>query len=525
MRGLRAIAFGLACACASAAPAAELVLGVDAETRYDTNVFRREADTDDYSGKLGPTLRLRERQGPAKYDFLLRSQYQQYWDIHNVSATDYYGRGSLDWDLSERTTFSFDETFYHTPSLIQQTIASEATGDPNLGPSLVQGHEYYTINDASASVSHLLSRRLRWTSSASSNVYEPHGSGRTSSLTFSGDSGLAFSLDPKNVLGGGLGFTDQGFSPEGGTTAHTRFYQLFGTYTHLFDQTFTFTMQAGPTMVDNDTPEFGTTSDSVTLTPHSTSGGSTSVIDLSSCPTTDGVAIFTNECGFGATSVEQLAFDDLIARGASFTDAVTGAAEIAQQVQTGVGTLPIGAPPKAKSSSLTYFASTSLEKRWRNLVGTLGYRRSASSSSGLAVSSVLDTVSGGVTWQPSPLWYLSFSARFDRRTASGDQVTQLIVLDDQRLFTTSVLPAATLANVGSGSSIRLQKINSDQKIDGFTFFATANRRFSRRLVGIARLTYFTQKQKFTGFRGTKYDQWVASLGMQWEFDPIQIPFL
>jgi len=500
--------------------AGEVILGAETSIRYDTNVAHTDTDEkDDGIADMGPTLRLREESRQLKYDLYYAPAYLQYFTEDQLSTWRHYARAQARYDLDERTSFTVFDRFYYTPSVVEAFIDSGGAATP----TSTLGTQKYLFNDVGVGASHLFTNRLQGNLQLSNSIYEPKQDDTTSSTTWGGSTDLLYALTQTDRVGGGFGFNQQKYEPPFQPANRTRFYQFFGTWVHDFDPTWNFTVSAGPSLIDPDDPSLDNAS--VLAQPIPFASEARTYVS-STCEEVGGVRIFNpNTCSL---SESEVLFDslvnELIAGGldAAAADAEARALLLDKVPPVLLTNTSSGGSAKAK---VTYFASASMTKRWRNWEAILTYTRSAGSSSGFGTSNLLDTVSAVGVWRPSPLWYISLTGRWDQRqTASEQSVLVATVNPAGATFDSSVGPIA-IPNVVELNGLTTVKVDSNDSLRDLSFLLYAQRRLTKRFTVFGKASYYNQKAKGDLSRGNNFDNAIVSIGIRYELAPIEIPFL
>jgi len=504
-----------------ASRAGELVVGAETSVRYDSNVGRTENnEKDDGIADLGPTVRLRENAGTLKYDVYYAPAYLQYFTHSDeLSTWRHYARAQASYDLDERTTFSLADRFYYTPSVVEAFIDSGGAADP----TSTLGTKKYLFNDASIGAARLFTSRLRGTLQLTNSIYEPKNDDDVSSATWGGSTDLLYALTPTDRIGGGLGINQQKYESSLQPATKTRFYQLFGTWVHDFDPTWNFAISAGPTLIDPEDPDLG--GQTLTTNPLPIVGDEQNFL-VAGCPERGGEVIFdASRCGLSQPQELRDTLEDaLVAGGVAQPAAEIEAQQLLVDASQNVVLTNTASSGSAKSK-VTYFASASMTKSWRNWEATLSYTRSAGSSSGYGTSNILDTVSAVGVWQPSPLWYFSLTGRWDQRETASKQSVVVATVDPQGVTFLSTIGPITIPNVANLNGLTTAKVDSNDALRDFSVLLYGQRRITKRLTVFGRASYFDQKAKGDVSRGRDFKDAIVSLGVRYEFTPIEIPFL
>jgi hypothetical protein len=543
-----ALAFG---AMTTSARAAEVVLGAQSTVAYDDNVFRSSTATeDDGSIRFGPSIRLRENRSTLTYDLLYQPAYKQFFDLRGISTFEHVANGKLNWKPSSRTEFSFSEVYYMLPTTQLQNFAISQTNDltgllESSDPIVTQGRRDVQNNALSLSGAYLFTPRLRgelrldqtlFDEEAVENPYggivdafgtpTPNRIGALESGSYSIDGSMLYSLTRATRLGGGVNATYQSFQQYDVSAERAQYYQTYGMLVHDFDPTWNLTISAGPAFTR--ASEASSPSEVRTaVIPVVQLGSDLFAYDASSC-TPSALSSFSavaSNCSLLGPSVDaqaQTAFPALTA---------TEWHRIARVGADLPGLQPVVSSDEVDNSGrFTYFASLAMRKSWREFVGTLSYRRSASASGGVSSTSVLDTTAAVITWRPSPLWFASFTTRWDLRSSTSDS----LAVSSYRFGTGATVatgiasqPSLAIPAAVGVTGVNLERVKNPLDISSVTLALAVERKLSRRFDTFVRSSWYQQESKRAKRFGgtTKYDDMRIEVGVRYELAPIEVPFL
>ncbi len=555
MRGTRLLATAIAlqaiAAPASTARAAELVLGAQSTVAYDDNVFRSStAEEKDGSFRAGPSIRLRENRSTLTYDLFYQPSYKTFFVTEKIDGFEHVANGKINWKPSTRTEFSFSEVYYMLPTTQLQSFSisqtNELTGLPESSdPVVTQGRRDIQNHALTLTGAYLFTPRLRGELRLDQTLFDeealrnPFGGivdaygiptsrevGALESGVYAIDGSMLYSLTRATRIGGGLNATYQSFHQHDASAERAQYYQSYGTLVHDFDPTWNVSVSAGPAF--SRASEQSTPAEVRTIVmPTLQFGSDLFAYDASSC-TPSALSSFAEvaaNCSLLGPSVDtqaQAAFPALTA---------TDWHRIAR---IGAG-LP-GLQPVVSSDSvdaggrLTYFAALAMRKSWREFVGTLSYRRSASASGGVSSTSVLDTTAAVLTWRPSPLWNASFTTRWDLRSSTSDALAvSSYRFGSGPTVATGVASQPSLAIPGAVAvtGVNLERDKNPLDVSSLTFALAVERKFGRSFDTFVRSSWYQQESKRAKRFGgtTKYDDLRIELGVRYEMAPIELPFL
>jgi hypothetical protein len=476
--------------------AAELSPSFTTEGVWSSNVLKRTDDVEsDFSFRVGPTLRLREAQGDLTYDMTYRFRYEQYaqlTDLNGFDTADQYFTGRGAWRVTPTTTLLVNDTFNYTTNI---TSLFDTTA---LVSTAAVGRERITTNNAQVGVTHQLGPLWELNASAGNVFYEYEDPRQSNTAATTGTLQLTRAFTRRLVAGVGTqyqrqDFDESDFNPTRGTTL----YQAFGVLNYQFSRTWRLSARAGPAYVQPDAIE---TPDASVLSFYA--------VDPSTCPKrADGTPVIVQ---FPQSQADLCT--------AAFYRTPQGFIVARVQPSSTVTTVPFVGDQSA-SSSLNYFGTISMAKEWRQWRGSVDYSRSASNSSGLNGSSVLDQFTGTLRWTPSRLWRVNFNAIYSTQSALSKTRQREIALIPG--VDTTTIPG-TVAVVGIPFEVDVgEELTNQIDLTSVLFSISGSRRISRHLSIVGAASFW--QQETTGLaEDTKVKDILISLGFTWNFDPISL---
>ena len=480
------------------AAAAEFMPSWDANGVWDSNVFQSPSNEEsDFSVRTGPTLRLREAQGDLTYDLNYQARYEAYARLNGINGIDgvdqyLYARGA--WAVTPNTTIEASNNFAYATNI------NSLFQDNGLVSTVVLGRQRITTNDAEASLTQRLGPLWQLTASVGNSLVDYQDARQSNTNATTGTLQLTRGFTPRLVAGAGAQYQRQEFAAVGQTPSRgTTLYQAFGVLNYSISPTWRLSARAGPAFVQPDSIAVGDVSLPSYL-----------AVDPRTCPTrADGTPVFIPFAQSAADLCSQSLFRTAqgrvvgaLAPSATFSDVPF------------VGEQNVG-------SSLNYFGTLSIAKDWRLWRASLAYSRSASNSSGLNGSTVLDQFSGTVTWTPSQLWRLTFNAIYSTQAALNQLPQSEVALrSGQTVQLVGGVPAQAIFGipfeVDTGKSLT-------NAVDLTTVYFTlgGSRSISRRLSINAGASYW-QQQTGGALQKTRSQTVQGSIGFTWNFDPIPL---
>jgi hypothetical protein len=242
---------------AGVATAVDLDLSLTSTAGYDDNIFRTDKDTkDDASFRFGPTVRVRDETSKAAYNVSYNPVYEKFASWTEADDWSHFAHGALDYQLSDRTLFSFSENFRYSQSLNRGPLVAnqDADGtDIEFVPNSEVRREDVWLNNASASVFHNFSAHTQGEFTVSHKFFDSERKNSSKNNTVSGFANVMHTLSARDQVGLGGGTTWQRFeSVRGQPQTDTFIFQLTGSWIHNFGQDTELTLRAGPAVIYTD---------------------------------------------------------------------------------------------------------------------------------------------------------------------------------------------------------------------------------------------------------------------------------
>lgn len=473
----------------SLAGAEELELELGGALEYDSNVFRTSRDPqDDGIFRLLPAATLYRDQGDLRYRLRYAMPFEQGFQYGNqISDFDYVLDLSSFYALDEANEFFFINTFRDDRSVTRRFATEQDV------PDISSRRDRVLSNDASFGLNHAFTARTTGGASVNYALWQSDQVTRQDNQTFSATTDLNYVLTRTNQIGTGFTFTLQDFEQAGGVPAsRTFFYNLFGSWVYQFDEVTTFSISAGPTLIQND-QDAASFSQVVPLTPTARSGGTLFAFDFNSCGQVNNFIVLTGSC------------DPL---------------EVTFPIDTSDVTVDFGpeaVPGSLSSTDITAFGDARLTRRWTPTISsTLGYRRQQSNASGLGGSTILDAVTAEGDWQINQWW--DFQLRFDytNRESLGKTTQSFLVVARGPNGEAIAVPAPA-------QGITAEVVDNSIDSDRWAVGGRLTRQIGRRAEASLRLGY-NQQFSAQGTRGapSDFDVFLAIFGVRYRFEPITL---
>jgi hypothetical protein len=486
--------------------AEEVQFGVRTGVSWSDNVFGVADDqqlggedddpVSDFSGRISPSVAIRDPDGELTWSAFYQPSYEAYLDEGELDGFDHTLSANGSWRFAERWTLSLDESY----AIYQNAVRFNEAAGPGGELNLVFRDQEVRTNATSASLQHALSQRdiVALTLSHDSIEYPDGGGNDRSSPSLA----LAYRhlLSERTTLGARLAWIRQTYDRQVADDDETDFYNLAGTLEYRFSPTFRIEAAAGPTLIDS-TPasEFETFQFAVI--------GSSLAVDADSCN-------FGGVPGrAGLRSYEGCSVLSLLSQ----EDAQT-LSELTVEVPTADAQ---GRPIDESDSTgndLTYFARLALIKDWESWSGNLVYERSNSDTAEFGSSSVADTFSASLTWSPRRLWTFTISGAISLQEQASDQVVPFAF----DLVNVPAPPGVTSV----GELAEVQRVVASTEGDAEEYQTqsvsfTVNRQLTPHSFAFASVYWYRQEQDGVLNDGSRWNNLVLWVGLDWKFDPIR----
>ncbi|MEE2679562.1 MAG: hypothetical protein VX546_13355 [Myxococcota bacterium] len=477
----------------------DLQLSIAGQAEYDPNVGRDKEDISSAVFRIVPKVHLIEDEGNLHYDVSYRPYYQYSTSSDGVDGFQHYLSASTKYFLGKRTELTLTDDFSYADSVDTiNDISAEGV------PTIATRDQPVSRNRMNFGIRHLLTPRLVGSLAGGWKLFNANIEDRADSNSFSGNLSLRYLWSERHSFGGGVSADYQKFQEASGglrPPQETLFVSFYGGWTWSIDENTSFEFSVGPTFVSSEQAIVTTATVPIFPLNGSDSAGGFG-FDAEDCPPAPGGG---GEFGQGC--------------GAITLDAAQFAAANAAGDTTVAINDPFGSP---SNTSWTAFGSATLNRRWRpDLVSSITYRRSASTSSGLG-SSVLDDLNLINTWEITELWDAAFRIDFTNRTSTSPTQQYVPIVTNQ-----VVGAPGTACGPASGTCLAsyfgnpFTTVRISQDIDTIRWGASARvtRQIAKHFQVSLRYTYASQtsKQNTLGLSSDFQDH-LVTLGVQYNFD-------
>jgi len=494
---------------------ADVRLSLQGAAEYDSNIARSEDNAeDDLVFRVTPAIRLVEDREKLNYSVGYQLPYEIGVTHGSVNDLNQLFDGNFRYRATPQTEVYGNNNFYYVRGLFSQDENLQNASTGQVGDD----RDRILQNDLLLGTRHQFTPRLSGTVEVENGYYDTNQFARANVLSFGGSLSGDYLLTPHHVLGGGFSYSRQQFQDTFNRPASdTNYYNIFGSWTWLFDETTTFKVQAGPAIIDSSQDAAPSVVSQRLIPFQELNDGSVIVFESAPalCPTmrnngVDQQVLFNN----AGTTCQQI-----------FIPATDPAA--ARVVSEAPGDNPFvdvpylaGSEPESVSDTrVTLFASASLTKRWTpNLASSVSYVRQENQAAGIDGGAVLDGVTLNNTWRITERW--DFSARVDwtlRQSAT----------DGARIFLVPGPSSVGYLPANVASSANVVQIDSADSLDTQRWGTSARLAYRLTRNTVTALQYTYNKQNSNGDtvgQESDFDNHLVTFTVQYNFEPIGLPW-
>jgi hypothetical protein len=256
---------------AGIASAVDLDLSMTTTTGYDNNIFRTDKDKkDDAVFRFGPTVRVRDETSKLNYNIAYNPVYEKFVTWTEADDWSHFAYGALDYQLGDRTRFSFSENFRYTQSLNRGPLVpnEDASGsDIQAVPETDIERDNIYRNTATASMFHNFTAHTQGEFTVTYDYFDSDRANTSTNNVISGFATLMHALTSRDQVGLGVGTTWQRFDRVRGQPQTDNYiFRLTASWIHNFGQDTELTLRAGPAVIYTDQDNASTGSE--LLYPH-----------------------------------------------------------------------------------------------------------------------------------------------------------------------------------------------------------------------------------------------------------------
>lgn len=486
---------------ASAGP--DLQLSIAAQAEYDPNVGRDKADIHSAVFRIVPKIHVVEDTGNLEYDISYLPYYQYSTAKAGINGFQHYLNAAGRYLLGDRTEFFLMDNFSYAESVDTVNNIDEE-GVLSIGTR----NKPVTRNRLRGGVQHMFTPRLSSYMGVGWKLFNADIFNRAESNSYTGNIGVQYVLDPVHTISLGVAADYQKFEKSNGglrPPEETLFVNIYGGWTWAISEKTSFEFAVGPTFIDSRQKLAKTRQVPVfALTGSDSSGGNG--FDAETCPPAPPPPVGAGEfAGFGC---EAVSLDPAQFQAANAFSSVT--VPVIDEFSSG------------SSTSWTAFGSLLLNHRWRpDLVSSLSYQRTASTSSGLG-SSVLDDIFLVTSWDISELWDANMRIGFTIRESTSPTKEYIPIVTNQSVTapgTSCADPGPTCLASFQGNAFRTALINQDINTIRWGASARVARTISEHFQVSLRYNYTSQTSEANTLGlSSDFDDHLITVAVQYNFD-------
>ena len=516
MRGVRGFLVLSGCLLSGVAWGADVRLSLSASSEYDSNVFRSPDDAkQDVVFRLTPQISLVEDREKLNYSIGYALPYEIGVKYKEVRDLNQHAQASFNYRATPQTEFFGNDAFYFVRGLYGQdsNLQDQALGEVG------DNRERVLQNGLLLGVTHHFTPRLDGTLTVNQGYYDTTQFNRANAISFGGSAFSNYQLTERHQVGGGFSYTRQSFDDTvNRPSSDSDYYNLFGSWRWMFDETTVFDIRAGPALIHSNQQTPPSSIPNQQQVPFQEVGlalgfpendDALQVLDFASCPSMNGTPVlFDNGGGTCSTS-----------RVISITSDPVAVNAINALPLADLAYLPGTSPEGVSDTRITYFANVALTKRWTpNLISSLSYVRQDDTASGIDGGATLDAVTLASTWRLSDRWDLSTRADWTLRESASNGARQFIVVSGS-VPSTDVnggvfqpVSADNLIQIDSADSLDTQRWGAAVRL---AYLLTKN------TVTSLQYTYNRQSSKGdTVGSSSDFDDHLVTFSVQYNFEPI-----
>jgi hypothetical protein len=515
MRGVRGLLVFLGCVLPGVAWSADVRLSLGVSTEYDNNVFRApEDEKSDVVFRITPHVRVVEDREKLTYDVGYMLPYEIGVKYSEVRDLNHLVGASFNYRLTPQTEVFGNNAFYYVRGLYGRDSDIQ---DPVLG-GVGDNRERVLSNILLLGTRHYFTPRLTGTLAVNQGVYDTTQFNRANALSFGGTASSAYQLTERHQVGGGLSYARQSFDDTvNRPSSDTDYYNLFGSWMWMFDETTRFDVRAGPALIHSNQEAPPSTVDLTAIPFNLNPDGSATLFNVADpnlpCPTLEGVTVLFDNAG--RTCPANITIP------ASNTAAIDFLTD-PQQNRLQADYLAPFLPESVSDTRITYFANIGISKRWTpNLISSLSYVRQDDTASGIDGGATLDAVTLSSAWRIADRWDLSARADWTLRESATNGsrvfVVPCAVSDPACGTSVSGLPAGT---AGVDNVIQLDSPDSLDTQRWGTAIRLAYL-LTRNTTTALQYTFNRQSSKGDTVGNTSdFDDHLVTFTVQYNFEPI-----
>ena len=512
MRGT-SFAAAVACCALLASPdvrAADVTLGWDAATRWDSNVLNNSSnEQDDFSIRTGPSVEVEQLQGDVTGRLFGATFWEGFLDTDGADNFEFFADAEGAWRINARNELSFSNRLARTDALTSQLVVEDGLPSAT-GQDVAVGRDSTFRNNAILDFSHQWSPLVSIDASVVNSIFDFESDTQSDGMSTRGAVQALRALNERMSVGLGAAFTRQDFdASESSSESGADIIEVFGIWNYQISPTLSLTSSLGPALnrpdeieQERDVQQFPTLF--------------STLLDAASCPQ----PVVSLEC---SPAIQR--------------DPVTGQL-LGQPAVVSAASIPVvrasflGGGPES-DDALTLFGRLSLVKTWERVSARLSVERRSSAASGNGVSTDLTSASASLSWQPDRRWHFTTLAAWTLQTSATDFPFTATVIQpsseslffdgDGRLVQDPSLAAFRVDGAAeSAGIIETGSTDSAFETTSYQLQFRATRRITGRLTARGSLSLF--RSDFGGDLQSDRttDAIRVDFGLRWELAPIRL---
>jgi hypothetical protein len=495
---------------------ADVRLSLGASTEYDNNIFRASSDKkSDVVFRVTPQVAVVEDREQFNYSVSYMLPYEIGVKYSEVRDLNHLVGANFHYQATPQTEFFGTESFFYVRGLYGRDTDLEEDSLGQVG----DGRDRVLSNGISLGVTHHFTPRLSGTLVGTQGIYDTDQFNRANALSFGASASSSYQLTEQHALGGGFSYARQSFDNTINRPASdTDYYNLFGSWNWVFDETTVFSIRAGPALIHSN-QEAPPSTANVTSIPFQLNSNGTATLfryvpstdPEPNCPELEGQTVLFDNAGDTCP-------DDIITSDPLTIAFLTNP----QQNQITADYLDPFLPKAVTDTRITYFANAGITKRWSpTLVSSLNYIRQDDTASGIDGGATIDAVTLSTSWRISERWDATVRADWTLRESAtnGSRVFVGPCAAGTAGCSTGVLglPAGT---VGVDNVIQ---IDDPDSLDTQRWGAAARIAYRLTKNTVTALQYAYNKQSSHGDtvgQTSDFDDHLLTFTVQYNFEPI-----
>lgn len=438
--------------------------------------------------------------------------YQTFLDDQGLDSWRQRASGSFDYPFSRKTSLSAQGDFF-------RSIRSSLAADPTESTDRLEPEETDQQIDL-GSLGLGLSHRFgpRWGASANARYAftDYHQDDRSNFESATAGANVTYRMTSRQSIGAGFSLSRQVVLEADIQTAQgpietaseqeTRFASLFGSWKYELNSRWSVDMRAGPTFIDSDLQDQSTQAVQGLRVP--TRNGLP--LEVESCPRLLEGDVFeaTGEAWIVGPSCRTLSEPSSDSEEIEYT--FSNSEELENQ-----------------GGANTVFANLGITRTGERTRFFLSYSRSAGENFGGRTSTVADSLSSTLTWEPALRWNVVARASYTVRKQATQTFLPSIVVVPNDGSIPGLPDGAAIAGLRPNDTGEIRAVEDENALDieSWVVVVRATRQLTRRLSGFVSASYYDQRNR-SPLEDVSVlqdlDRFGIGVGLTYTFDPIRL---